>query len=157
MRWFSLSNPIKDETKNSYFREMFLPESISKSLSNKNQYLAYSHQPNKVLLKIGDAGFEINCDKIGLYFRARLPETILGNSILYQLQQGSLRHMSVGFINQEFETIYDKGKTFHVVKRADLREISFVHTPAYKSTSVRIIQNIREEIFFKIDRALNSK
>lgn len=157
IQWLSSSSEIYDKDTDSYFKEIFLADSLVDTLKNRDQYLLYAHDPDKKICRIGQEEFHMVSDEKGLYFSVRLPNTPLCNRILREIEIGYIRSMSIGFNEIKHEKIKIGSGDYRVVSKAALKEISFVHRPAYTDTSVTINRTVEEELLSKIKIALDRK
>lgn len=79
----------------------------------------------------------------GLWIRAKISQTVLGNETLELVKDGAIRSFSVGFIPLKDEK---QNKTI-IRTKVDLKEVSLVAFPAYENASVVEVRetNIQEE------------
>lgn len=157
IRWYSLSKELYDVEKGEYFKEMFTKNSLAESLRSKDQYLVYAHDPDKIVAQVGQYDFSMVIDKTGLFFSAKMPDTPLGNRILREVRIGYIKNISIGFIPSNEESLVVGNQKFRIIHKAELREISFVHLPAYTDTVVNINGTVVEELITKIKIALDGK
>ncbi|MGJ0563545.1 HK97 family phage prohead protease [Enterococcus innesii] len=155
IKWNDVSNELYSKSRKEYFREMFRPKSLIDSVRKHDQALLYAHDKNKVITWKGSDGFNLLCDDTGLYYSVELPSSPLGNTVLEELKRGYIKNVSIGFKNAKSEFLEVDGVKYRIVTEAELREISFVHKPAYINTSAVIINDKRKILLDKINFALD--
>ena len=97
-------------------------------------------------------------DDKGLVFRAELENDSFERTIFNQVQNKTIRHVSIGFYSESFEFGKYRNKSFKTISKAKLREISLVTTPAYKTSSVMTgCENSKLNLSSKIDKLLIKK
>jgi HK97 family phage prohead protease len=77
----------------------------------------------------------------GLWIKAKISNTKLGDETLELVKDGAIRSFSVGFIPVENEK---KDRTI-IRKKVNLKEVSLVAFPAYENASVTEVREIKEE------------
>ena len=85
---------------------------------------------------------ELRDEKDGLWIKAKISETTLGNETLELVKDGAIRSFSVGFIPVKDEI---RNNTI-IRKKVDLKEVSLVAFPAYEKASVVEVREVKEEI-----------
>lgn len=117
--------------------ESFQPRAFADFLSrDPDVYACYAHDTRHLLGRTSSGTFRLEEDDVGLAFELDLPNTTLGRDVAELVRRGDLRGMSIAFC-VERETLEDEGdKIRRVVHAASLYEISIVHDPAYRETSV---------------------
>ena len=99
-------------------------------------FACYAHDTRHLLGRTSSGTFRLQEDDVGLAFELDLPATTMGRDVAELVRRGDLRGMSIAFV-VERETLEDEGdKIRRVVHAASLYEISIVHDPAYRETSV---------------------
>src|SRR5690606_12184169 len=99
-------------------------------------FACYQHDTSQLLGRTSSGTFRLAEDETGLAFELDLPDTTLGRDVAELVRRGDLRGMSIAFC-VERETLEDEGDHIRrVVHAASLYEISIVHDPAYRETSV---------------------
>lgn len=77
----------------------------------------------------------------GLWIKAKISNTKLGDETLELVKDGAIRSFSVGFI-----PVVDEKKDRTIIrKKVNLKEISLVAFPAYENASVTEVREIKEE------------
>jgi HK97 family phage prohead protease len=77
----------------------------------------------------------------GLWIKARISNTKLGDETLELVKDGAIRSFSVGFI-----PVVDEKKDRTIIrKKVNLKEVSLVAFPAYENASVTEVREIKEE------------
>jgi uncharacterized protein len=133
------------------FYEQFQRGAFSKSIENGNQKVLLFH---KRIYEI-ESRLTLLEDEKGLAFRIDLPNSSEGRFYYNLVRDGTINHVSIGFHNDEVELGQYRHFNFRSVKKAELREISLVTDPAYKTSIVRAgCDNSRLDIIVKINRAL---
>lgn len=99
----------------------------------KTRFL-YSHRPEQVLGRV----LELREDDKGLFVRAAISKTTLGQDVHTLLQDGALDSFSIGYIPQEVEHA-EKGGVRTLV-RLDLPEVSVVAMPANPQATVLAVK-----------------
>ena len=117
--------------------ESFEPRAFADFLSrDPDVFACYAHDTRHLLGRTSSGTVRLEEDDVGLAFELDLPNTTLGRDVAELVRRGDLRGMSIAFC-VERETLEDEGdKIRRVVHAASLYEISIVHDPAYRETSV---------------------
>ena len=77
----------------------------------------------------------------GLWIKAKISNTKLGDETLELVKDGAIRSFSVGFI----PLVDEKIERTIIRKKVNLKEISLVDFPAYENASVTEVREIKEE------------
>lgn len=124
------------------FIETITPEAL-KNTKLEDVRLLKDHNWQDVLARQSAGNLELSVDEVGLRFKAKLPNTTLGRDLYEQIKVGNVNNCSFEFNldadgdEMRFdakENIYKR--TIKAIKQ--IREISIVSLPAYKSTDVSI-------------------
>jgi HK97 family phage prohead protease len=107
-------------------------------ITNQNVKLLRDHDKKQVIGRI----VEMRDETEGLFIRAKISETALGNETLALVKDGAIRSFSVGFI-----PVKDEKQDRTVIRtKVNLKEVSLVPFPAYETASVTEVREIKEEI-----------
>lgn len=124
------------------FIETITPDAL-KNTKLEDVRLLKDHNWQDVLARQSAGNLELSVDEVGLRFKAKLPNTTLGRDLYEQIKVGNVNQCSFEFNldvdgdEMRFdakENIYKR--TIKAIKQ--IREISIVSLPAYKSTDVSI-------------------
>lgn len=120
------------------FDEVIEPTALD-GVDTSDVVLLYNHQSGNVLARSSANTLSIFTDEQGVHFKAKLPNTTLGNDVKENLRNGNVRGMSFGFTiaERQWEKRGDKF-TQHVKRIGRLLELSLTPFPAYESTDVQM-------------------
>jgi len=108
-----------------------------KNVDTSKTYLLYNHNDDNVLASTKSGTLSLEDTPKGLYFRAQLPDTTLGNDTYTLIKRGDLNNMSFGFTVKEDTWNVANEPALRTIKEIkDLYEISIVPYPAYEDTTV---------------------
>jgi len=110
-------------------------------------YLFYQHKPEDVLANTASGSLQLMKTERGLFFKAKLPDTTLGQDTYKLIKRGDLRHMSFGFTTNKDTWDLRSEPPIRKINNIDkLYELSIVTYPAYKSTDVsaRAVEFVNE-------------
>lgn len=104
--------------------------------------MQYDHR-GRVFARTSNKTLELNPDNIGLYFRADLSGTIIGNQLYEEIKGGYTTKMSFGFVVGEQKSEYVEDKEHNTVtvtrtitKIRKLYDVSAVSIPANDATQI---------------------
>ena len=98
--------------------------------------MQYDHR-GRVFARTSNKTLELNPDNIGLYFRADLSGTTIGNQLYEEINGGYTTKMSFGFVVGEQKSEYVEDKEHNTVtKIRKLYDVSAVSIPANDATQI---------------------
>lgn len=127
------------------FFERILPGAFLKTLADesKEQFFLINHDWDKVVGRTS-ANLELREDAKGLYFKATIPNTTLGNDLLENVKSGIIQGCSFGFrIVDEKVRWDDKWNFYRDITEVQLNEITATTHPCYKNTSIEARSSIK--------------
>jgi HK97 family phage prohead protease len=131
IRYNSPSNPIGGE-----FIEV-VEQGALRNADTSEAYLFYQHNPNDVLASVKAGTLSLRETPQGLWFRAELPNTTLGNDVYELVKRGDLDSMSFGFtIKDDVWDMSGEIPTRKIRSFSKIFELSIVTYPAYEQTQV---------------------
>lgn len=134
------SKPIFEN--NRLFYEVIGRSAFDEALQREdlNVVLTFNHQRDKVIARTKSGTLQLSTDEIGLRFRARVPNTTLGNDIYELVSRGDLFENSFAFIVRKGDdewTTDEQGNNIRTINRiTKLYDVSVVVDGAYANTSV---------------------
>ncbi|MCU7557262.1 HK97 family phage prohead protease [Macrococcus capreoli] len=136
------------------FREVILPEALNGTVFDDVRLL-FNHDWSNVLGRQTAKTLEIIVDDIGLRFKAKLPNTNLARDVYESIKAGNINQCSFEFFasdeGKQIEYDPDEKIYKHTITKIDnIREISIVSLPAYKTSDVKIAQRSIEK--YEIER-----
>ena len=144
------------------FTEIIKPDAISEELIKRSDIkLVFNHNENLGILgrsKKGKGTLNILKDEEGVYFRAELPDTQLGNDILTSVNRGDLDSCSFKFAIKEDGRTWEKdGSNWrcYVNKIEDLMDFSVVVNPAYEDAKLVSKRSLDEFEKIKLEEETN--
>lgn len=94
---------------------------------------------------------ELREDDYGLFFRAKIIETPLGNETIKEINAGVLRQLSYGFNYIWEKTTYDEERDALILQEIKLMEISLVTFSADKNAQLRFSDFQRSQMLGEIE------
>lgn len=116
------------------FVETIKAGAFADDIGKRNVALLVEHDGKRILADTRSGTLVLRETKRGVEFRAKLPQTRDGRDMRALLKDGIYRHMSFGFVATKDSW---KGER-RSVEKAQLFEISLVHTPAYEATAAAV-------------------
>lgn len=116
------------------FVETIKPGAFADDIGKRNVALLVEHDGKRILADTRSGTLVLRETRRGVEFRAKLPQTRDGRDMRALLRDGIYRHMSFGFVATRDSW---KGER-RSVEKAQLFEISLVHTPAYEATAAAV-------------------
>jgi HK97 family phage prohead protease len=96
--------------------------------------LTYNHDEANILARSTSGTLHLTSDETGLFFRAELPDTMLGRDVATLVKRGDLRGASFAFTMRPEDMTWQEreGKTFGYIKNIrQLYDVAVVVRPAY--------------------------
>jgi uncharacterized protein len=127
---------------NRLFYEVISPRSFDEILQSEdlNVILNFNHSRDRVLARTKSGTLELSVDEVGLRFKAKVPNTSLGNDIYELVSRGDLFECSFAFIVKKDDEQWAKdeeGNNIRTINRiAKLYDVSIVTDAAYSGTPV---------------------
>jgi HK97 family phage prohead protease len=119
--------------------ETIAPGAFKRALDEKQDVrLTVGHDQSKILGRTKSGTLKLSTDSLGLRFDAELPDTQLGRDTVISIRRGDLADMSFAFRPTADSWQTRDGKQINVIEDLDLHDVSFVGSPAYKGTDVRL-------------------
>lgn len=126
--------PYGSDSQGLPFVETIKAGAFADDLGKRNVALLVEHDGKRILADTRSGTLVLRETKRGVEFRAKLPQTRDGRDMRALIKDGIYRHMSFGFVATKDSW---KGER-RSVERAQLFEISLVHTPAYEATAAAV-------------------
>ena len=126
--------PYGSDSQGLPFVETINAGAFADDLGKRNIALLVEHDGKRILADTRSGTLVLRETNRGVEFRAKLPQTRDGRDMRTLLKDGIYRHMSFGFVATKDSW---KGER-RSVEKAQLFEISLVHTPAYEATAAAV-------------------
>lgn len=142
------SKPIFEN--NRLFYEVISRSAFDEVLQREdlNVVLTFNHERDKFLARTKSGTLELSTDEIGLRFRARVPNTTLGNDVYELVSRGDIFECSFAFIVRKGDDDWTKdeeGNNIRTINRiTKLYDVSVVVDGAYANTDVYARDNEEE-------------
>lgn len=137
------------------FYEQFQRGAFSETIKKGKQNVLLFHKRHYDIVNEKEGNLTLMEDEKGLAFRIELPNNSESRLTYNLVETRTINHVSIGFTNAKYELSEYRHFKFHIVKSAELREISLLHNPAYKSSIVRTgCNNPRLNLLSEINKAL---
>lgn len=127
---------------NRLFFEIISPSAFNEALQSEdlNTVLTFNHERDRVLARTKSGTLELSTDEIGLRFKAKVPNTTLGNDVYELVSRGDLFENSFAFIVRKGDDEWTKdeqGNNIRTIHRiAKLYDVAIVVDGAYSNTDV---------------------
>jgi|GEM_PF-6315550 len=125
-------------------KRAFVPGCFEMSLRSNRpiQFLVQHNAPNLVATSRDNLSV-IDDPKVGLTFRLRVPNTMVGQIAARMVEAGSRTAMSIGYSIEDDEVHDIAGHRVRLITRADLKEISLVKAGAIRHAFAMIVDGAR--------------
>lgn len=132
------------------FVERIAPESIVESVRDNDIVMLWQHDASDPITRVS-TGLELDERKGGLHFKANAGD--FTERMLDLLHRGVVKQMSFGFMTRSDEWLEKGKRLIRTILDMDLKEISPVTFPAYRSTKVAARSAYREGFVLHNDLA----
>jgi HK97 family phage prohead protease len=130
-----------------YWTETIAPGAFTASLRSIDVVALHSHDPGRVVGRLGAGTLSLREDAKGLAFENELPDTSDGRDLAVSIDRGDIPGMSFGFVTRKQEWDETVDPPHRTIIEADLYEITYTALPQYPDTTVglRSLEGARNE------------
>lgn len=132
-----------------FMYEILRSNSFTECLSQNPDIRGYvDHDTGKILGRTKSKTLTLTETKRGVEFSMVIPDTSYGIDLLKNVDRGDIDGMSFGFRADTYDWGMYNGEELRDIKKATLREISVVSSPAYLQTEVymRSMEEVYKEL-----------